>query len=253
MPAHIIAIVNQKGGVGKTTTAVNLSACLAASGRQVLLCDMDPQANATSGLGIDKHGPERTIYDVLIGEATLEQVLWDTGIERLALAPAASDLVGAEIELVEADQRERRLADALAPVARLFEYIFIDCPPALNLLTINALTAATEVLVPLQCEYFALEGLSELTNTIERVQQHLNPALSIHGILLTMYQHTNLATQVADDVRSHFGERVYQTVIPRNITLAEAPSFGQPVIYYDLRSAGAKAYLELAREMAAHG
>ena len=230
-----IAIANQKGGVGKTTTAVNLSACMAAAGRRVLLIDMDPQGNATSGMGLDKQELGASTYEVLMGEAAAEEAIRPSGIRHMDILPANRNLVGAAVELVEAENREGRLRDAL------------------NLLTVNSLVAARGVVVTLQCEYYALEGLSELLQTISRVREGMNPHLELEGVLLTMYQHTRLSNQVIADVREHMGDKVYQTIIPRNITLAEAPSFGQPVIFYDLKSAGARAYLALAREVVSRG
>lgn len=251
--SSVIAIANQKGGVGKTTTAVNLSACMAAAGRRVLVVDLDPQGNATSGLGVDKNTLERTLYHSLVGDTALDSVILPTLMEGMQLAPSNRDLVGAEVELVEEDHREYRLRHALASVRDRYDYVFVDCPPSLSLLTVNGLVAADAVLITLQCEYYAMEGLSELLQTVKRVRDTLNPRLRLHGVLLTMYQHTNLANQVIDDVRSFLKDQVFQTVIPRNVTLSEAPSFGKPVIFYDLKSAGAQAYLALAREIVSRG
>lgn len=250
---QVIAIANQKGGVGKTTTAINLSACVAATGRRVLLIDLDPQGNATSGLGIVKNGVERTIYDVLVNDVPMADAMQPTLMEKLRLVPANTQLVGAEIELVDAERREYLLQSAVEKVRSEFDYIFIDCPPSLSLLTVNGLVAADGVLVTLQCEFYALEGLTELLQTIIRVRSNLNPRLKLHGVLLTMHQHTRLSNQVIADVRSHLGEKVYETVIPRNVTLGEAPSFGKPIIFHDLKSAGARAYLSLAQEVIARG
>jgi chromosome partitioning protein len=241
-------VTNQKGGVGKTTTAISLGAALAEMGRRVLLIDIDPQANATSGLGVGKN-EERSMYPVLVEGMSLREVVRPTVLATLALAPSSVDLVGAEIELGTADEREFRLRNALADVAADYDYILIDSPPSLGLLTINGLCAADSVLVPMQCEYFALEGISQLLTTVERVRDALNPALEIEGIVLTMYDdRMNLARQVAEEVRGHFGEKVYQSVIPRNVRLGEAPSFGKPIILYDIRSRGSEAYINLAKE-----
>ena len=251
--ARVIVIANQKGGVGKTTTAVNLSACMAAAGRSSLLIDLDPQGNASSGIGVDKGGLERSIYHALVDGVPLSEIMQPTLVENLKIVPANKELVGAEIELVSADRREFRLSEQIQRLGDEFEYIFIDCPPSLGLLTLNGLVASSGVIITLQCEYYALEGLSELLHTIVLVRDSLNPGLKLQGVLLTMYQHTNLARQVMDDVRSHLGQKVYETVIPRNVTLSEAPSFGKPIIYYDLKSPGARAYLALAREVISRG
>jgi chromosome partitioning protein len=243
----IVSLANQKGGVGKTTTAINLGASLAACERSVLLIDLDPQANATSGVGISN--PEKSMYDVLVDGVPLRDIVVPTELPTLFLAPSSVDLVGAEVELRDAIGREYYLRRALDSVANDYDYILIDSPPSLGLLTINGLTAAHSVLVPLQSEYFALEGVSQLVNTVERVRGAVNPGLEIEGIVLTMYdERMNLARQVADEVRAHFGEKVYQTIIPRNVRLGEAPSFGKPIILYDIRSRGSEAYVSLARE-----
>jgi chromosome partitioning protein len=246
---RILAITNQKGGVGKTTTGVNLAASLAATQRRVLLVDLDPQGNATMGSGIDKRGLAVTVYHVLLGEKTVAEA------RRRApagydLLPANRELAGAEVELIEVEQRETRLKAALAAVAADYDYILIDCPPALNLLTVNGLTAAQAVMIPMQCEYYALEGLSDLVGTIKRVRAHLNPQLEIEGLLRTMYDPRNtLAQQVSAQLLQHFGDKVYRTVIPRNVRLAEAPSHGLPALEFDRGSKGAQAYLALAGEM----
>jgi chromosome partitioning protein len=245
---YVIAIVNQKGGVGKTTTAVNLGACLAASERPTLLIDMDPQANASSAYGIVK--AERQVYDALIDEIPLAQCAFETELETLHVIPAGRDLVGAEIELVAKERREYRLAEAIASLGSAYEIVLIDCPPSLGLLTVNALTAADAVLIPLQCEYYALEGLANLVETVDLVRGNLNPRLTIQGILLTMVDgRNNLARQVEGEVRSHFGDKVYRTRVPRNVRLSEAPSHGQPILLYDIHSKGAVAYVKVAEEL----
>jgi len=244
----IVSLANQKGGVGKTTTAINLGASIAACERRVLLVDLDPQANATSGLGVGKNEP-KSMYPVLVDGMSLRDIVVPTELATLFLAPSSVDLVGAEIELGDAENRQFRLRGALEGIAADYDYVLIDSPPSLGLLTINGLTAADSVLVPMQCEYFALEGLSQLLTTIERVRDALNPTLEIEGIVLTMYDdRMNLARQVAEEVRGHFGEKVYDTVVPRNVRLGEAPSFGKPIILYDIRSRGSEAYVALARE-----
>lgn len=250
--ARIIAIVNQKGGVGKSTTAVNLGAALALLGRHVLVIDIDPQGNTTSGFGVDKAALAADIYAVLLGEVPIEKVICATGVANLDLVPATIALAGAEIELVSVLARELRLKRALEPVASRYDYVFIDCPPSLGLLTLNALTAANEVLIPVQAEYYALEGLSQLTTVVRRIRDALNPRLRITGVLVTMFDgRTKLATEVLDEVNTHFPEQVFRTQIPRNIRLSEAPSYGKPAVLFDVRSRGAQAYLALARELAA--
>lgn len=249
--AQIIAIANQKGGVAKTTTAVNLGACLSELGRSVLLVDMDPQGNASSGFGVDKLRIRHCIYDVLINGAPAESVLIKSDFEHLDILPATIQLAGAEIELVSAISREVKLKRALDPLRSRYDYIIIDCPPSLGLLTLNALTAADSLLIPIQCEYYALEGLGQLVNTIKLAQKHLNPDLHILGVVLTMFDaRTNLSIQVVDEVKNFFKEKVFQTIIPRNVRLSEAPSHGRPVITYDPKSRGAEVYRELAKEVA---
>lgn len=248
--ARVIAVANQKGGVGKTTTSVNLGACLASLGKRVLLIDIDPQGNTTSGVGINKADVRYDIYDVLINEMNASEAVTDTAVPNLKILPATIQLAGAEIELVPTMSREVRLRQALLPLKSQYDYMLIDCPPSLGLLTVNALTASDSVLIPIQCEYYALEGLSQLLNTIRMVQKHLNTALEIEGVLLTMLDaRTNLGLQVIEEVKKYFREKVYSTVIPRNVRLGEAPSHGQSIIQYDPRSRGAEVYLELAKEV----
>ena len=248
---RVVALANQKGGVGKTTTAINLGASVAACERRVLIVDLDPQANATSGVGLGKN--ERlSMYPVLVDGLDIRQIIKPTELPTLFVAPASVDLVGAEVELGDVDQREYRLKVALERVQGAYDYVLVDSPPSLGLLTVNGLTAADSVLVPMQCEYFALEGVSQLLGTIDRVRESLNPSLEIEGFALTMYDdRMNLARQVAEEVRSHFGDQVYQTVVPRNVRLGEAPSFGKPIILYDIRSRGSEAYVNLAKEFLA--
>jgi chromosome partitioning protein len=247
--AKIISIANQKGGVGKTTTAVNLSACIAAKGKKVLLIDIDPQGNATSGLGV-KSKENKSIYNVLVDEVKIEDTLEATVVKKLDVCPANIDLAGAEVELVSMVSRETRLKDAIESVKDAYDYIFIDCPPSLGLITLNAFTASDSVLVPIQCEYYALEGLGQLINTIKLVQKHLNKSLEIEGVVLTMFDaRTNLSTQVATEVEKYFGNKVFQTIIPRNIRLSEAPSHGLPITLYDNDSKGAETYKKLAKEL----
>ncbi len=248
--AKVIAIANQKGGVGKTTTTVNLSACLAVRGKRVLTIDIDPQGNTTSGLGIDKKSVNESIYDVMINDHPIMDTVLPTKIETLMISPSNIHLAGAEVELVSVISREMRLKTAIAEVKDRFDFILIDCPPSLGLLTVNALTAADTILVPIQCEYYALEGLSQLMNTVRIVQKHLNPDLKVEGVVLTMFDaRTNLSIQVVDEVKKYFGNQVYRTIIPRNVRLSEAPSFGLPIILYDEKSKGAESYMDLAGEV----
>lgn len=247
----IIAVTNQKGGVGKTTTAINLGACLADLGKSVLIIDIDPQGNSTSGLGLDKRKIKKCVYDVLINEAPADDVVIQTQYPRLFILPATIQLAGAEIELVAAISREFKLKTALSGMQKNYDFVLIDCPPSLGLLTLNALSAAHTVLVPIQCEYYALEGLSQLINTINLVKKHLNPSLEIEGVVLTMFNaRTNLSIQVVDEVKRYFRSKVYKTIIPRNVRLSEAPSHGKPIIDYDPKSKGAEVYYDLAKEVA---
>ncbi|MCX5494832.1 ParA family protein [Kaistia dalseonensis] len=255
---RVIALANQKGGVGKTTTAINLGTALAAIGEEVLIVDLDPQGNASTGLGIDRRSRLRSTYDLLVGESNLAEIVMETAVPRLSVAPSTMDLLGVELEIAGRSDRAFRLRRALANHSqradsiriRNYSYVLVDCPPSLNLLTINALSAAHSILVPLQCEFFALEGLSQLLQTVDQVKHALNPELSIHGIVLTMFDsRNNLAGQVVADVRAHMGDAVYDTVIPRNVRISEAPSHGKPVLLYDFKSTGSQAYLRLASEI----
>jgi chromosome partitioning protein len=253
--SRVLVLANQKGGVGKTTTAINLGTALAAIGEEVLILDLDPQGNASTGLGIDRRSRRVSTYDVMTGERGLAQSVVETAVPRLSIVPSTLDLLGLELEIADQRDRTHRLRMAIDSLAnqsdaKRFSYILIDCPPSLNLLTINALTAADAVLVPLQCEFFALEGLSQLLKTVEQVRVSLNPALSIHGVVLTMFDpRNNLSAQVVADVREFMGEKVYETIIPRNVRISEAPSYGKPALLYDLKCAGSQAYLRLASEM----
>ena len=247
---RVLTLANQKGGVGKTTTAINLATALAAVGKQVLILDLDPQGNASTGLGIDRSARTLSSYQVLIGEVPLDAAVIESGIPNLRLIPSTVDLSGAEIELIDMPRRSHRLQDALVGAAAGYDYVLIDCPPSLGLLTLNAMVAADAVLVPLQCEFFALEGLSQLLRTIDRVRSTLNPGLEIQGVVLTMFdRRNNLSDQVAQDVRGHLGDKVYETVIPRNVRISEAPSHGKPALLYDYRCAGSEAYIRLASEV----
>ena len=247
---RIIAIANQKGGVGKTTTAINLSASLASLGKKVLAIDMDPQGNMSSGLGVDKNEVEKTVYDLIIGNIGIEECIYEEVIENLDVLPSNIDLSAAEIELIGVDNKEYILRDEVNKVKEKYDFIIIDCPPALSMLTINAMTTSDSVLVPIQCEYYALEGLSQLIHTIELVQERLNPELEIEGVVFTMYDaRTNLSLQVVENVKDNLNQNIYKTIIPRNVRLAEAPSYGMPITVYDPRSKGAKAYEKFAKEL----
>jgi chromosome partitioning protein len=253
-PPRVLALANQKGGVGKTTTAINLGTALAAIGENVLIVDLDPQGNASTGLGIDRKARRRSTYDVLTRQVTMREAVLETAVPRLHIVPSTMDLSGLELEIAQERDRAYRLRDALASLnsgeGTHYTYVLIDCPPSLNLVTVNAMAAANSILVPLQCEFFALEGLSQLLKTVEQVRASLNPGLTIHGIVLTMYDaRNNLSGQVVADVRNFMGEKVYQTMIPRNVRVSEAPSYGKPVLLYDLKCVGSQAYLRLASEI----
>ncbi|MFG1478451.1 ParA family protein [Xanthobacter sp. V4C-4] len=253
--ARVLALANQKGGVGKTTTAINLGTALAAIGEKVLVVDLDPQGNASTGLGIDRRARQRSTYDVLVGEATFRETILETSVPALHVAPSTLDLSGLELEIASARDRAFRLRNALQALAedataQRYTYVLVDCPPSLSLLTVNAMAASDAIVVPLQCEFFALEGLSQLMKTVDQVRAGLNPALVIHGIVLTMYDgRNNLSEQVVQDVRAFMGEKVYETIIPRNVRISEAPSYGKPALLYDLKCAGSQAYLKLASEV----
>ncbi len=248
--SKVIAIANQKGGVGKTTTAVNLAASLAELGRRVLIIDVDPQGNTTSGLGVDKRRCEKTVYDCLVNGVSMDEVVVPTAYENLFVCPSNIDLSGAEIDLISVMGRENQLKNSIRPIREDYDFIFIDTPPSLGLITINTLTAADSVLIPIQCEFYALEGVSQLTNTIRRVKEALNPGITLEGVLLTMFDsRTNLSIQVVDEVKKFFPNKVYKTIIPRNVRLSEAPGFGQPILSYDRGSKGAESYVNLAREL----
>ena len=248
--ARVIAIANQKGGVGKTTTAINLAASLASADLRILLIDLDPQGNTTSGLGVDKHGVKASVYDVLMGGVPIKDALVQTELETLQLLPANPELIGATVELVDMEGRESLLRESLAAVQDQYDYILVDCPPSLGLLTVNALVAAHSILIPVQCEYFALEGLSDLFDTLARLRESLNPDLEVEGVVITMYdERLNLSAQIQENVRGHLGAQVLDSVIPRNVRLAESPSFGKPILLYDARCKGADSYVQLAREI----
>jgi len=249
---RIISIANQKGGVGKTTTAINLSACLAQAGKKVLVIDFDPQANTTSGLGLDKHGLQSSVYELLLGEKRFEQTVQPTMIEGLDILPTCVELAGAEIELINIDEREYILRRLMVDIKYIYDFILVDCPPSLNILTVNALAASDTVLVPIQCEYFALEGLSQLMYTIELIRKNLNKRLELEGVVFTMYDsRTNLSAEVVEEVKNHLEKNVYRSIIPRNVRLSEAPSHGVPITLYDTKSKGSEAYISLAQEVIA--